>query len=87
MPMLPLLFTQRLAQSANLGQEPNMNRPTKAVRTAVSKQVMSSVLDFRGISGAQKAAILMLSLGNEHSAKLWELLDDEEVEEESLEWG
>jgi len=42
---------------------------------------MSSVTDFRGLSGPQKAAIMMLSLGNEHSAKLWDLLDDEEIKE------
>jgi len=42
---------------------------------------MSNVTDFRGLSGPQKAAIMMLSIGNEHSAKLWELLDDEEIKE------
>jgi flagellar motor switch protein FliG len=42
---------------------------------------MTSVTDFRGLSGPQKAAIMMLSLGNEHSAKLWDLLDDEEIKE------
>ncbi len=38
-------------------------------------------MDYRGLSGSQKAGILMLSLGEEHSGKLWELLDDEEIKE------
>ncbi len=37
--------------------------------------------DFRSLTGPQKAAIFMLSLGEEHSAKLFELMDDEEIRE------
>jgi flagellar motor switch protein FliG len=37
--------------------------------------------DFRTLSGAEKAAILMLSLGEEHSARLFALMDDEEIKE------
>ena len=37
--------------------------------------------DFRSLTGAQKAAIFMLSLGEEHSAKLFEIMDDEEIRE------
>jgi flagellar motor switch protein FliG len=37
--------------------------------------------DMRNLSGPQKAAILMLSLGEEHTSKLWPLLDDEEIKE------
>ncbi|MBX3454495.1 flagellar motor switch protein FliG [Ferrovibrio sp.] len=37
--------------------------------------------DFRQLKGPDKAAILMLALGEEHSSKLWPLLDDEEIKE------
>jgi flagellar motor switch protein FliG len=37
--------------------------------------------DYRTLSGAEKAAILMLSLGEEHSARLFSLMDDEEIKE------
>ena len=37
--------------------------------------------DFRGLSGPQKASIFMLALQNEQSAKLFELMDDEEIRE------
>ncbi len=37
--------------------------------------------DYRSISGPQKAAILMLSLGEEHSSKLFAMMDDEEIKE------
>ena len=37
--------------------------------------------DYRMLSGAERAAILMLSLGEEHSARLFALMDDEEIKE------
>src|SRR6478752_895930 len=37
--------------------------------------------DVRSLSGAERAAIIMLSLGEEHSAKLWSMMDEEEVKE------
>jgi flagellar motor switch protein FliG len=37
--------------------------------------------DYRSLNGAEKAAILMLSLGEEHSARLFALMDDEEIKE------
>lgn len=37
--------------------------------------------DFRSLTGPQKAAIFMLALGEEHSAKLFEIMDDEEIRE------
>jgi flagellar motor switch protein FliG len=40
-------------------------------------------LEFRNLTGSQKAAIMILSLGEEGTAKVWELLDDEEIKEVS----
>lgn len=37
--------------------------------------------DYRSLTGPQKAAILMLSLGEEHSARIFALMDDEEIRE------
>ena len=37
--------------------------------------------DYRTLSGAEKAAIFMLSIGEDHTAKLFEFMDDEEIME------
>ena len=37
--------------------------------------------DYRSLNGAEKAAILMLSLGEDHSSRLFALMDDEEIKE------
>ena len=37
--------------------------------------------DYRSLTGPEKAAILMLSLGEEHAARLFELMDDEQIRE------
>jgi flagellar motor switch protein FliG len=37
--------------------------------------------DFRSLSGPEKAAILMLALGEEHTSRLFTLMDDEEIKE------
>ncbi|MCK5445050.1 MAG: flagellar motor switch protein FliG, partial [Rhodospirillaceae bacterium] len=37
--------------------------------------------DFRNLSGPQKAAIFMLSLSEEQSGTMFEMMDDEEIRE------
>lgn len=37
--------------------------------------------DYRSLTGPQKAAIMMLSLGEEHSSKLFAMMDDDEIRE------
>lgn len=39
--------------------------------------------DLRSVSGPEKAAILLLALGEEHGPTIWEKLDDEEIKEVS----
>ena len=39
--------------------------------------------DLRAISGPEKAAIFLLSLGEEHGQKLWQMLDEDEIKEVS----
>jgi flagellar motor switch protein FliG len=39
--------------------------------------------DIRSLTGAERTAILMLALGEEHSAKLWQMMDDDEIKEVS----
>jgi flagellar motor switch protein FliG len=50
-----------------------MSKPAKA---AVKE-------DIRSLSGAERAAIIMLSLGEDHSAKIWQMMDEEEIKEVS----
>ncbi|MBU6298263.1 MAG: hypothetical protein KJS68_08450, partial [Alphaproteobacteria bacterium] len=46
----------------------------------MSRALKSTVKeDIRSLTGAERSAILMLSLGEEHSAKLWQMLDEDEV--------
>ncbi len=37
--------------------------------------------DYRALSGPEKAAVFMLALGEEHTAKIFEFMDDEEIME------
>ncbi|HSM95754.1 MAG TPA: flagellar motor switch protein FliG, partial [Rhizomicrobium sp.] len=37
--------------------------------------------DVRQLNGAERSAIVMLALGDEHSAKLWQMMDEDEVKE------
>jgi flagellar motor switch protein FliG len=39
--------------------------------------------DVRALTGAERAAIIMLSLGEDHSAKIWSMMDEEEIKEVS----
>ena len=39
--------------------------------------------DIRSLTGAERSAVLMLALGEEHSAKLWQMMDDDEIKEVS----
>jgi flagellar motor switch protein FliG len=50
----------------------------------MAKPAKSAVKDdVRSLTGAERAAVIMLSLGEEHSAKLWALMDEEEIKEVS----
>ncbi len=48
-----------------------MSKPAKA---AVKE-------DIRTLSGAERAAIIMLSLGEEHSQQVWKMMDEDEIKE------
>src|SRR3569833_1040360 len=39
--------------------------------------------DIRSHSGAERAAIIMLSQGEAHSQKIWQMMDEEEIKEVS----
>jgi flagellar motor switch protein FliG len=49
---------------------------TKLAKTPVKE-------DIRALTGAERAAIIMLSLGEDHSQKIWEMMDEEEIKEVS----
>ena len=42
---------------------------------------MLQKVDFRSITGTQKAAMLMLSLGDEHALRIFQMLDEDEIKE------
>src|SRR5277367_447212 len=42
---------------------------------------MRSREDLRSLSGQERAAILILSLGEEHTSKIFSMMDDEEIKE------
>jgi len=37
--------------------------------------------DIRALTGAERAAVLMLSLGEDHGARVWQMMDEEEIKE------
>jgi len=37
--------------------------------------------DVKGLTGAERAAVIMLSLGEEHSEALWKMMDEDEIKE------
>jgi flagellar motor switch protein FliG len=37
--------------------------------------------DIRSLSGAERTAVLMLALGEEHGSKVWQMMDEEEIKE------
>jgi len=39
--------------------------------------------DIRQLTGAERSAIIMLSLGEEHSTKIWQMMDEDEIKEVS----
>ena len=39
--------------------------------------------DLRSLSGPERAAIFLLSLGEDHSSKLWQMMDEDEIKEVS----
>ena len=50
----------------------------------MAKPAKSAVKDdVRALTGAERAAVIMLSLGEDHSAKIWGMMDEEEVKEVS----
>src|SRR3954462_1983658 len=49
---------------------------SKAIKAAVKE-------DIRTLSGAERAAIIMLSLGEDHSQQIWKMMDEDEIKEVS----
>src|SRR3982750_1653215 len=49
-----------------------MSKPAKAIKE-----------DIRTLSGAERAAIIMLALGEDHSQQIWQMMDEDEIKEVS----
>jgi flagellar motor switch protein FliG len=58
----------------------------KDIATAVAALAshQSDVSHLRKLTGAERAAVLMLALGEQHGAKIWNMLDDDELRTLSL---
>jgi len=66
------------AQRATAGEVENL------VATLASRQASATVIKPRDLSGPERAALLMLSLGEKYGAKIWALLDDDELRQISI---
>ena len=49
----------------------------------MSRAKIATKEDVRQLTGAERSAIVMLSLGEEHSARIWQMMDEEEIKEVS----
>jgi flagellar motor switch protein FliG len=58
------------------------NDIASAVAALASRQ--GETANLRKLSGPERAAVLMLALGEQHGAKIWSLLDDDELRELSI---
>src|SRR3954451_24103017 len=64
------------------GPQSNANDITTVISSLASRQ--SNRPKAQPLSGAKRAAILMLALGEQYGGKVWALLDDDEVRELSI---
>src|SRR5437879_9755202 len=63
-------------------QTSNVNDITTVIASLASRQ--SNRAKAKPLAGPQRAAVLMLALGEQYGAKVWALLDDDEVRELSI---
>ncbi len=54
------------------------------VATLAGRQAQSNAGSARTLTGPERAAVLMLALGEQHGEKVWKLLDDDEVRQISI---
>src|SRR5262249_50944992 len=69
------------ASRGSAGDHPHLAASTGVIMSKVAKANVKD--DIRSLSGAERAAVIMLSLGEEHSARIWRMMDEEEVKEVS----
>jgi flagellar motor switch protein FliG len=72
-----------MSQSTNAAQKTHNAEIESLVATLASRQ--SGVKESgKGLSGPERAAVLMLALGEQYGGKVWSLLDDDELRQLSL---
>src|SRR4051794_40246713 len=54
------------------------------VATLAGHQAQNGAGSGRALSGPERAAVLMLALGEQHGDRIWKLLDDDELRQLSL---
>ncbi len=57
---------------------------TSALEALASRAAASNSANRRQLTGPERAAVLMLALGEQHGAKIWNMLDDEELRQLSI---
>ncbi len=68
--------------AAATAQKSQPNDIASLVATLASRQTQNS--SSRQLSGPERAAVLMLALGEQHGGKIWNMLDDDELRELSI---
>ena len=66
-----------------LGIIPGGGGTQRLARLIGPSRAKDLIFSGRQLTGAERSAILMLALGEEHSAKLWQMLDEDEIKEVS----
>src|ERR1043166_4523758 len=54
------------------------------VATLAGRQAQNNAGSGRALTGPERAAVLMLALGEQHGGRVWKLLDDDEVRQISI---
>jgi flagellar motor switch protein FliG len=60
------------------------NEIADLVATLAGRQAQSTTVSSRPLTGPERAAVLMLALGEQHGEKVWKLLDDDELRQLSI---
>src|SRR6476619_7433076 len=72
-----------MATSTQKAQEHN-NQIADLVATLAGRQSANATATARPLKGPERAAVLMLALGDQHGEKIWKMLDDDELRQLSI---
>ena len=74
-----------MAAAAQKSQHSNASDIAALVATLASRQAQAqATAAARQLTGPERAAVLMLALGEQYGGKIWSMLDDDELRELSI---